>query len=135
LADDLHIHFASDTVSFHLGDQVKTLAPIVQVAAEPGSTKVLSFGASAGAGPTTVQVDLLKSGATAAGGPDKLACLTSFLQHGMTSLWNRRFVAPTPRVIVHGISRLGPIMGGYERGLVVTALHAAGASSVGIAAD
>jgi hypothetical protein len=135
LADDLHIHFASDTVSFHLGDQVKSLAPIVQVAAEPGSTRVLSFGASAGPGPTTVQVDLFKPGGTAAGGPDKLACLTAFLQHGMTSLWNRRFVAPKPRVIVHGISRLGPIMGGYEQGLVVTALHAAGVSSVGIAAD
>ena len=130
VADDLHIYLESDTVRFQLGDQVKSLPATVHVAADPSSTRVLSFEASPDADQITVRVELFKPGEATEGGPDKLICLTALLQHGMTSLWNRRFTAPKPRVVVHGIRRLGPVMGGYEQGLVLTALRAAGANSV-----
>ena len=130
LANELHIHFESDAVSFHLGDQVQTLPAAVHVAADSSPPRVLAFGAGPGPGQASVRVDLFKPGAPVEGAPDKLAFLTEFLHHGMTSLWNRRFVAATPRVVVHGVGRLGPVMGGYEQGVVLAALHAAGANSV-----
>lgn len=135
MAGELQIHIEANTVRFQLGEAVETLSTLVYVAAGPGQPILVSFGEAPVSGPAGVRVDLFGTDPVIEGGPDKFACLTAFLNHGMSSLMNRRFIAPKPLVVVHGSRSLELQMGGYQHGLLMAALKDAGARTVEFAAD
>ena len=121
----LRVILSPDRIRIHDGTEEWSYVPAVWF--DPTTRKTVGIGETAVAG---AQYLTLFGATPLPAGVDRQWLLGGFFMKALGVAVMKVWLKVKPKVIVEGISTLSPLLGGYERGVVETALKAGGAMTV-----